>query len=286
MFVKENTVSAIKEYFFNSLQDVYPKTEIESFFYLLSEHFLGYSRSQLAINYNSTMSESELLKYHYALKDLKKHKPLQFITGVQFFYENEFKVSEHTLIPRPETEELVDLIIKENQDFKGEILDIGTGSGVIAISLDLALKNSNIIAFDVSKEALVTARQNNTDLDANVDFKFQNILNPSYEGEKFDIFVSNPPYVLNSEKELMQPNVLEYEPHLALFVEDNDPLLFYKKIVEFSKTHLKKNGKIYFEINEKYGKETAELLTSNSFSSVEIIKDMQGKDRIVKAIKM
>lgn len=231
------------------------------------------------------MSESELLKFHYAIKDLKKFKPVQFITGSQFFYDNDFKVSEHTLIPRPETEELVDLIVKENTNFNGRILDIGSGSGAIAISLDKALENSKVTAFDVSKKALETAEYNNSALKSNVNFQYQDILKPTYIGEAFDIIASNPPYVLESEKELMQANVLEFEPHLALFVEDSDPLLFYKSIVQFCKSKLKSNGKLYFEINEKYGVETAKLLIDNNFSGVEVIKDMQGKDRIVKGIK-
>jgi release factor glutamine methyltransferase len=285
MFVKENTVSAIKEYFFNSLKDLYPKLEVESFFHILCDYFLGYSRVQVAMSLDKTMSESELLKFHYAIKDLKKFKPVQFITGTQFFYDNEFKVTEHTLIPRPETEELVDLIVKDNADLKGSILDIGTGSGAIAISLDKALVNSSVTAFDVSKDALETAKVNNLAISSNVDFQYQDILKPSYNGEAFEIIVSNPPYVLESEKELMQANVLDYEPHLALCVEDSDPLFFYKSIIEFCKLHLVSGGKLYFEINEKYGAETAKLLSDNNFSEIEVIKDMQGKDRMVKGIK-
>ena len=136
MFVTKNTISAIKNYFFNELTPVFHKTEVESFFYLLSEQFLGFSKSEILLSMNKSISESEMLLFHYAIKDLKLEKPVQYITGNQYFYENEFLVNEHTLIPRPETEELVDLIIKENKDFEGVILDIGTGTGVIAISLD------------------------------------------------------------------------------------------------------------------------------------------------------
>lgn len=285
MFVKENTVSAIKEYFFSSLQDLYPKLEVESFFHILCDHFLGYNRAQVAISLKKTMSESELLKFYYAIKDLKKFKPVQFIIGTQFFYDNEFKVTEHTLIPRPETEELVDLIVKDNAGFHGCILDIGTGSGAIAISLDKALVNSTLTAFDVSKDALETAKENNLAINSNVDFQYHDILKPTYNREAFDIIVSNPPYVLESEKELMKANVLEFEPHLALFVEDSDPLLFYKSIIEFCELHLVSGGKLYFEINEKYDEETAKLLSDNNFSEIEVIKDMQGKNRIVKGIK-
>lgn len=285
MFVKENTLFAIKEYFYTSLEDFYPKTEIDSFFYILTEHFLGLTKSSVLLNIQDSMSESELLKFHYAIKELKKYKPIQYITGSQFFYNHEFKVNVHTLIPRPETEELVDLIVKENANFKGSILDIGTGSGVIAISLDKAIPSAKVVAFDVSEEAIEIAKENNSKIKASVEFQIQDILNPTYFGQPFDIIVSNPPYVLKSEKELMKDNVLKYEPHLALFVEDDDPLLFYKRIIQYCNENLSSNGKLYFEINEKYGNQTIDLLKENDFIEIELIKDMQGKDRIVKGIK-
>jgi release factor glutamine methyltransferase len=285
MFVTKNTVSAIKEYFFNELDDLFHKTEVESFFYILCEHYLGYSKIEVSLSLDKSMSESELLKFHYAIKDLKKEKPVQLITGTQYFYENEFLVNEHTLIPRPETEELVDLIIKENTLFNGRLLDIGTGSGAIAISLDLKLPQSKVVAFDVSEEAITQATLNNKKLKSEVEFVHQDILNPTYSGELFDIIVSNPPYVLNSEKDLMNKNVLDYEPHLALFVKDNNPLVFYIKIIDFSMKNLKSGGKLYVEINENYGKETAELLKSD-FQFIEVIKDINGKDRMVKGTKI
>jgi release factor glutamine methyltransferase len=286
MFVKENTVQAIKEYFFDSLDKSYPKEEVESFFYLLMDNFLGYSKSQVVFSLKNTMSESEMLKFYYAVKDLNNFKPLQYIIGTQFFYNHEFKVTEYTLIPRPETEELVDLIVKENPNFGGKLLDIGTGTGAIAISLNKVFADSKVTAFDVSRDALETAKMNNKVIGTNVEWIYQDILNPTYSEEKFDIIVSNPPYVLNSEKELMQANVLEYEPHLALFVEDSNPLLFYKAIIDFCKINLQKNGKLYFEINERYGKEIGDLLNLGGFFEVEIITDMQGKHRIVKGVKI
>ena len=284
MFVKENTISAIKEYFFDSLTRLYPQREVESFFFILSEYFLSISRIELRVNGSKKLSESELLKFHYAIKDLKSFKPIQQITGKQFFYDNEFIVSPHTLIPRPETEELVDLIVKENLNFEGRILDIGTGTGAIGISLDLALTKASVTAFDVSEDALKTAKINAEKLESKVSFGVQDILNPSYQGDSFDIIVSNPPYVLNKEKKEMESNVLEYEPHLALFVEDEDPLLFYREIIKFSHTYLNKKGKLYFEINEKFGQETTDLM-NNDFSEVKILKDVNGKDRIISAKK-
>lgn len=285
MFVTKNTISAIKDHFFNELEGLFHKTEVESFFYILCEHYLGYSKMDVTLSLNKNMSESELLKFHYAIKDLKQEKPVQLITGTQYFYENEFLVNKHTLIPRPETEELVDLIVKENSLFKGRLLDIGTGSGAIAISLDLKFPHSNVVAFDVSKQAISQATLNNKELKSEVEFIHQDILSPTYSGDLFDIIVSNPPYVTNSEKVLMSNNVLDFEPHLALFVEDNEPLIFYSNIVNFSIKKLKSGGKLYFEINEKFGQETADLL-KNDFKLIEVIKDINSKDRIVKGTKI
>ncbi len=284
MFVKENTISAIKAYFFTSLSDYYPENEVESFYFILCEHYLSFSRIQVRTNSQKNLSESELLKFHYAIKELKKFKPVQQITGIQFFYDHEFFVSPHTLIPRPETEELVDLIVKENEHFDGRLLDIGTGTGAIAISLDLALPKSQVTAFDVSQKALETAKKNKFKLNSEVDFVLEDILNPSYEGDGFDVIVSNPPYVLEEEKREMQTNVLDFEPHLALFVENYNPLLFYKEIVRFCQRFLNQGGKLYLEINERYGSETAELLAQNSFVDVEVIQDLNGKDRMVKGL--
>lgn len=285
MFVKENTLSAIKEYFFKTLEEIYPKEEVNSFYSILCEQYLGFTKSGLLLNSSKNLSESELLKFHYAIKDLKKHKPIQHIIGTQFFYKNEFKVNEHTLIPRPETEELVDLIVKENLDFEGRILDIGTGSGAIAVSLNKALPKSKVTAFDVSEEALKTAQINNNEMGAKVDFQLEDILNPTYTGKPFNLIVSNPPYVLNKEKQAMKTNVLDYEPHIALFVKDSNPLLFYQAIVDFCINNLSTGGKLYFEINEKYGFETKDLLEQNNFTDIELIQDMQGKDRMIKGIK-
>jgi len=285
MFVQENSLKVIKEYFCNSLFGLYPEREVDSFFHLLSEHFLDLSRTQTRQSLNRKLSESELLKFHYALKKLMEFVPIQQLTGRQFFYKHTFLVSPDTLIPRPETEELVDLIVKNNPEFDGRILDIGTGTGAIAISLDLALPNSSVTAFDVSEPALEVAQKNNLLLNSSVEFLLEDILHSTHSGEPFDIVVSNPPYVLNKEKSQMEKNVLEYEPHLALFVEDEEPLLFYKAIAVFCKSNLVKGGKLFVEINEQYGNETSELFSSHGFDSVQILKDLNGKDRMVSAIK-
>jgi|SaaInl85LU_5_DNA_1037374.scaffolds.fasta_scaffold00322_8 release factor glutamine methyltransferase len=285
MFVKENTLSAIKDYFFDSLEEFYANREVDSFFNLLTNHFLSLSRMEAHSLKTKKLSESELLKFYYAIKELKLFRPIQQIIGSQFFYNNDFLVSQDTLIPRPETEELVDLIVKENKDFSGRLLDIGTGTGAIGISLSLALPSASVSAFDISKAALEIANKNNSQLESSVELLHQDILNPTYDGLPFEIVVSNPPYVLNKEKAEMAENVLSYEPHLALFVEDKAPLLFYKKIATFCQSNLVEGGKLYVEINEKYGPETKELLVEYGFGNVQIIEDLNGKERIVSGIK-
>ena len=291
MFVKENTVSAIKEYFFNSLKDLYPKLEVESFFHILCDYFLGYSRVQVAMSLDKTMSESELLKFHYAIKDLKKFKPVQFITGTQFFYDVEFKVTEHTLIPRPETEELISSILENvlktrsfhtNANEKQlKILDIGTGSGCIPISLKKSLPFAEITAIDVSNEALTIAKKNAVLNKVDINLTQQDILNTTSLNQLYDVIVSNPPYVRESEKKEIKNNVLNNEPHMALFVEDNNPLVFYNKIAELAKNHLTKNGTLFFEINQYLGKETVELIKLKGFNKIQLKKDIFGRDRII-----
>lgn len=276
----------IKEYkfrFAESLSPFYEKDEIESFFYLILENEKHLKRIDLALNPDLEFSEEEVQKWDYYKNELQKQKPIQYLLGKTQFFGLEFFVNQHTLIPRPETEELVDWIVKENQSEKGlKILDIGTGSGCIAISLAKNLE-AEVFAFDISEEALMMAQKNadhNRTFVHSVEF---DILNEVWEGEKFDIIVSNPPYVRELEKEQIKPNVLEYEPHLALFVEDENPLLFYEKIADFAKEHLSDNGKLYFEINQYLGKETSEMLKNKGFKNVILKKDIYGNDRMILA---
>ena len=198
-----------------------------------------------------------------------------------YFCDHPFKVTPDTLIPRPETEELVYLISREN---KGnlKILDIGTGTGCIPISLKLMMNDAEVSGWDISGKALTIARENAKDLSANVEFEKMNALNID-SNEKFDIVVSNPPYIPLSDKDSMHQNVLNFEPGLALFVEDNDPLLFYRRIAEFGKTNLNPAGKLYFEIHERFGSETKDLLMYLGYQDVVIIKDLNGKDRMIRA---
>ncbi len=276
----------IKDYkirFTESLSPIYDSDEIESFFFLILEQEHQLKRVDLALNPNLELTENELQKWATYLQELQKQKPIQYLLGKTQFFGLEFFVNEHTLIPRPETEELVSWIINDNQHQQGlNILDIGTGSGCIAISLDKNLK-AETFAFDVSYDALQVAQKNADHNQAFVHLVEFDILNDVWEGDPFDIIVSNPPYVRELEKEEIKPNVLEYEPHLALFVSDENPLLFYEKIADFAKEHLSENGKLYFEINQYLGKETSEMLKNKGFKNVILKKDIYGNDRMILA---
>ena len=282
MFVTRNTLKAIKEYFFSSLKNKYEKMELESLYLITAEEILNLNRTEIRLDKGVKLLESELLKFNSVIKGLKKDIPIQQLFGKAPFYEREFVIDENVLIPRQETEELIQLIVEKNKIDSPRILDIGTGSGAIAISLNLEINNSKVYALDVSEKALDIAKKNKELLNGKVEFLKLDILKESSSKftEKLDLIVSNPPYVLNSEKELMLSNVLDYEPHLALFVEDANPLIFYKKIVDFALINLVEEGILYFEINEKYGEEVAGLM-QNNFNKIEIIKDLNGKDRFV-----
>ena len=257
------------------------------------------------------LSESELLTLHFAVKELLKNKPVQYILGKTEFCGMRFFVNENVLIPRPETEKMVkslELKVKgylyspsfrpdiERREMVAEkspanisILDIGTGSGCIAISLAKSLKNSVVTAVDVSEKALEVAKKNAEANDANVRLILDDILNPKNPeliDNQYDIIVSNPPYVCESEKSEMRANVLDYEPSTALFVSDSDPLVFYRKILEFAQKALIPNGEVWFEINEKFGNEMKYLCHEKGFEKVEIIKDFRERDRILRAYSL
>jgi len=284
-----------KTTFLQKLSSLYDEQEIDSFFYILLEKLHGLKRIDLALNPSKVMDGNHLKKWNSIVSDLKVNKPIQYILGETEFYGLRFLVNENTLIPRQETEELVELIIEstnyELRNTKLKVLDIGTGSGCIAISLAKHLPTSEVFAIDVSKEALATAKKNAELNKVAINFILTNILDViklrALEGldKQFDIIVSNPPYVRNLEKAEIKPNVLEYEPHLALFVDDIDALLFYRKIAELAIKNLNPNGKLYFEINQYLGKETLELVESFGFKNVKLIKDIYGNDRILFAEK-
>ena len=273
-------VSNILSYFKKELSAVADEREISSWYYISMEYLLVYNRSDCIINSNQVLNKSQVSNIKQIVTELKTHKPIQFIIGRTEFYGLKIKVNEHTLIPRPETEQLVDWILKENFVVA---LDIGTGSGCIPIAL-AKHTDAKVLAIDVSKDALLIAEENAKNNEVEIDFIHQDILQTNYL-QKVDLIVSNPPYVLESEKEIMQENVLDYEPELALFVEDKNPLIFYKKIASLAFDFLNENGKLFFEINAKFGKETIEMLADIGFVNIELKKDMNDKDRMIKAIK-
>lgn len=274
-----------------ALSSIYDEQEIESFFYLLLESYQGKKRIDLALNPDMEMDALQLIQWESALSELLNQKPIQYIIGATEFYGLPFMVNENTLIPRPETEELVEWIVAESRNSATgslKILDIGTGSGCIAISLAKNLPNAEVFALDVSEKALAVAKKNADTNKVKVNFIQANILkiNDLVElSNHFDIIVSNPPYVRHLEKAEIKPNVLEYEPHLALFVEDTDALLFYRKIAELAKENLAEKGKLFFEINQYLGKETLQLLEKFGFNSTELKKDIYGNDRMTRSEK-
>lgn len=277
-----------KDIFKKELQSIYDEQEVDSFFYIILEKLHGLKRIDLALNPETVMDGIHLKQWKNILSDLKIQKPIQYILGETEFYGLRFEVNENTLIPRQETEELVELIIKEEarskkQEARVRILDIGTGSGCIAVSLAKNLPNAEVFAIDVSEKALATARKNAEINQVEITFLLKNILETEDLDQQFDVIVSNPPYVRNLEKAEIKSNVLEYEPHLALFVEDNDALLFYRKIAELAKKNLNPNGKLYFEINQYLGKETVALVESFDFQDVSLLKDIYGNDRMISA---
>lgn len=279
------TLKEYRNHFKSKLKNIYPEEEIGSFFYLLSEKYLLLPRFKVTFQMDLKLSIDDISKFDEALNQLEKEVPIQYILGETEFYGLPFKVNPSVLIPRPETEELVEWIIKDCAEINQQItlLDIGTGSGCIAISLAKKIPDANVTAMDISAKALKFAKENTILNDVCVNFIEQDILAVNNLDTTFDIIVSNPPYVTISEKQIMQPNVLLYEPHKALFVPDEHPLLFYKSIAEIACKSLKRNGSLYFEINEAYGTEVVEMLQKMGFEKVELKNDIFGKERMIKA---
>ncbi len=283
-------IKQYKSFFQEQLASFYDENEIESFFYIILENKNKLKRIDLALNIDLEFSEDNLKVWNAILEKLKQEIPIQYILGTTSFYGLDFEVNDNVLIPRPETEELVEWIINENsvkQNIK--ILDIGTGSGCVAISLSKNIPNSEVFALDISIKALATAKKNAVINNVNVTFIENNILDTfslsAVEGlinQQFDIIVSNPPYVRNLEKHEIQKNVLDNEPHLALFVDDNDALIFYRKIAELARINLPENGQLFFEINQYLGKETVELLQNLGFKNIELRQDIYGNDRMIR----
>ena len=286
MRIASNKLKDIIDFAYQELDLLYEKNEIRSMIYSLIEHFTEFDLTKI-LTYKDELkvSESELLKINFAIKDLKKEKPLQQIIGYTDFLDVRIDVNEHVLIPRVETEEITQRIIQENKGRKNlKIADLCCGSGCIAIALKKAFPDSNVYAYDISEEAIEQSKENANLNKEKIFFFKENILENKEKNQEFDIIVSNPPYVRESEKAFMRNNVLLYEPALALFVSDKEPLIFYEHLLKFSNQNLAKNGKIYMEINENLAKET-ELLFKNFNYQTSVFKDLRGKDRLLLAKK-
>ena len=279
-----NSKNTIRE----KLSPIYLPEEAESLSRLILEHVTGFSRLQLHLHQSDRLPEPKIMQIGEILNRLATHEPIQYILGEADFYGLKFCVTPAVLIPRAETEELVDWIISEEKETCKSLLDIGTGSGCIPIAIDRHATIGKIEGWDISAEALEIARQNAMRNDSRVQFSLQDIFDTSSlpESAKWDVIVSNPPYVLTEESALMEQNVVGFEPHLALFVPDNDPLLFYRTIARFAAAHLQPRGMLYFEINERMGERTSELLREQGFSEILTRKDLQGKERMIRAKRM
>ncbi len=272
--------------FFNKeLSEHYPKTEIDAFFFRLVKEKLDFEVMDVFMKEDFVIPEKTVLFFNTILKGLKKEEPIQYLLGATEFYSLPFKVNKNVLIPRPETEELVTWVLDEIKDSTKNniILDIGTGSGCIPISIKKNSTNSTVFSMDVSADALLVAKENAELNKTEIQFILQDVLAIDELPQHFDIIVSNPPYVRELEKKEIQNNVLNNEPHLALFVEDNNPLIFYSKIADLAKKNLTDNGVLFFEINQYLGKETTEMLHEKGFTNVILKKDLFGNDRMIKA---
>lgn len=260
----------------------YPDQEIHSFVKIIFEHLLAFSFTGIHLNRNLLLTKAQSEKVKNIVSRLSKNEPVQYILGEAFFYDLKINVEPGVLIPRPETEELVDWIIKDWKDKEPEILDIGTGSGCIALALAMGIPEATVHAFDNSPKALEIAKKNNKGLKAGVNFFLADIFSSTFPVTIYDIIVSNPPYVLESQKKEMHENVLSHEPAEALYVADNNPLVYYSAIANFAKSRLKNGGCLYFEINESLGNETVQLLVEKGFKNINLKKDINNKDRMVK----
>ncbi len=293
------TIKQYRAHFNKSLKHLYPTSEIDSFFFLILEEYMGFKRIDIVLKSDFLIDKKSLNLMQIATKQLEQEIPIQYIIGKTEFFGLPFNINKEVLIPRPETEELVEQVLKEvsltkiyktttdetTNEKQLKILDIGTGSGCIAISLKKQLPSSEISAMDVSDKALRVANKNALLNQVDINFIHQDILKTNYLDKLYNVIVSNPPYVRELEKKEIKNNVLNNEPHLALFVDNKNPLLFYNKIAELAKKFLTKNGQLHFEINQYLGKETIKLLGEKGFKNIQLKKDIFGNDRIVTAFK-
>ena len=276
-------MNRITNYIRQSLQDIYPPEEVKALTMLICCDMLCLDALDIYLGKDMILSECKERELENIIFRLQKNEPIQYIRGFAEFDGRRFKVAPGVLIPRPETVELVELVARENAS-ACRLLDIGTGSGCIAISLDKKLPEAEVEAWDISEDVLTIARENNKELVADVTFLQRDVLSDDWEkAPSFDVIVSNPPYVTEAEKKDMDANVLDWEPELALFVPDDDPLRFYRRIADLGRELLLPDGKLYFEINQAYGRETAHILEMNQYHDVRVIRDIFGKERIVTA---
>lgn len=278
------TLIQFRQEFYSQLEAIYPETEIAGIYGLLLEEYMGITRVEAALRAQEVLTGSELNLLQRALERLLKQEPIQYILGKTSFYGLSIKVNSATLIPRPETEELVSWILNDFEKTKNKIkaVDIGTGSGCIALALKKNLTQSEITAIDVSSEALEVVKQNAKELELPLDVLQLDILKNSLPIGDLDFMVSNPPYVCETEKLQMRSNVLEFEPSLALFVDDSDPLIFYRRILQVANKAVKERGSVYFEINERFSEETIKMAKEIGWHTIQVKKDIFGRDRMMR----
>lgn len=269
-------------FFKSQLKQLCNTSELHDFVFLIGRKLTGLSDVEIMTK-DCSLSDYQTEMFEQYLKELLKNRPIQYVLGETEFCGLKLKVDERVLIPRPETAELVNFVI-ETAKASCRILDIGTGSGCIAIALSKLISNAEIVAYDISESALELATENARLNGANILFREIDILNPPNLLDKFDVIVSNPPYIMFSEQKEMCSNVIDYEPHTALFVPDNNPLIFYRAIIYFAKNHLNSKGCLYFEINRTFSQQISELLDKAGFLQVECRKDMFDNDRMIKAV--
>lgn len=280
-------IREITSRFKEELKKQYSLPEIQNFLYLIFQNLMGLSKTDVHINPGKILQHSTIFRINEIINELKQKKPIQYILGETEFYGCNIKLDNNTLIPRPETEELVQWIVDESGNRKCKILDIGTGSGCIAIAIAKNCSSAKVFASDHSAKVLEIAGKNARLNNADVTFVRFNVKFPvtSEILDKFDIIVSNPPYVTEAEKQQMDENILKYEPHDALFVPDDDPLIFYRAVLEFAKKKLREEGETFFEINEKFGEQMIRLLEKYDYNRIILRKDINGKDRMIKGTK-
>ena len=286
MGVNIQTIKDIRLYLAKELEKIYQEQEIRTLANIIIKTVIGITKLHQLYITEQIITRRQAERIIDICKELKTGKPIQYIIGETCFYDCVIRVTSSTLIPRPETEELVDLIIRENKGYQGTIIDFGTGSGCIAVALAANLPGAAVTGIDISDEAIYTARENAQLNNVTVSFVKSDVL--SFDSErvgKAGIIVSNPPYVRNSEKQFMNKNVLDFEPHSALFVTDSDPLIYYRAILKLADKILIPGGRLYFEVNEAMGKSMEQLLESSGYTEIQIVADINSKERIIKGIK-